>query len=217
MGGLTLSGKGEIFLVIVLVFALLISCGLAVGWAIHVGRYRSRQTELTISNTMLQQRAERLAEEYDTLKARAEEALDELMGTNATLAGTNEALSADIGGLRETLETITSENVALIHQLRQLHEDSQKQSAQSRKNISELTQTVVSLTADLKAANARLDELMAGLRTKTQEAADLAVKVNSLVEMVARFRVMTGLAIEPNAPAVANPAPVIDANSLPAG
>jgi len=205
MGGLTLNGKGEIFLVIVLVFALLISCGLAVGWAIHVGRYRSRQTELTISNTMLQQRAERLAEEYDTLKARAEEALDELMGTNATLAGTNE------------LETITSENVALIQQLRQLHEDSQKQSAQSRKNISELTQTVVSLTADLKAANARLDELMAGLRTKTQEAADLAVKVNSLVEMVARFRVMTGLAIEPNAPAVANPAPVIDANSLPAG
>ncbi len=209
--------KGYTLVTVVLVLALLVSCGLALGWAIHCGGYKSRQTELTAANTMLQERVDLAAGEFDLLTARTEEALQELMGTNATLADTNESLSVDLGALAETLEAITSKNIDLIEQLRQLHEDAQKQSAESRKNVSELTQTVVALTADLKTANARLGELMDNLQGKTKEAADLAIKVNSLVEMVARLRVMTGLTTEPVAQTDPNLAPIADSNSLPQG
>lgn len=212
-----MTGKGQTFVIIILILALLVSCGLAIGWAVHYGTYKSRQTELTVANTMLQQRADLLAGQFDALKARAEEALNEMIGTNATLADTNETLATDLGRLRETLEAITSENINLIEQLRQLHEKSPKQSAQSRKNVSELTETVVALTSDLKTANARLDELMDKLQAKTTDAADLAIKVNSLVEMVARLRVMTGLTTEPVAPTDPNPPPPADANSPPEG
>ncbi len=212
-----MTDKSQTVVVVILISALLVSCGLAIGWAIHYGAYKSRQTELTTANTTLQQRTDLLAGQFDTLKARAEEAIDELMGTNATLADTNETLATDLGRFRETLEAITSENINLIEQLRQLHEESQKQSAQSRKNVSELTETVVALTGGLKTANARLDELMDKLQTRTKEAADLAIKVNSLVEMIARLRVMTGLTTEPVAPTDPNLPPPADANSLPEG
>lgn len=212
-----MAGKGQTFVLIILILALLVSCGLAVGWAIHYGTYKSRQTELTVTNTMLQQRADLLAGEFDALKARAEEALEELVTTNAMLADTNETLAADLGRLRKTLEAITAENINLIEQFRQLHEESRKQSAQSRKNVSELTETVVALTSDLRMANARLDELMDKLQARTKDAADLTIKVTSLVEMVARLRVMTGLTTEPIAPTDPDFPPIADANSLPEG
>ncbi|MCD6393580.1 MAG: hypothetical protein J7M40_08730, partial [Planctomycetes bacterium] len=195
-----MTGKGQTVVISILIPALLVSPALVIGWAIHYGTYKSRQTELTTANTMLQQRTDLLTGQFDALKARAEEAINELLGTNATLADTNETLATDLGRLRQTLEAITSENINLSAQLRQLHEESQKQSTQSRKIVSELTETVVALTGDLKTANARLDELMDKLQSKTKEAADLAIKVNSLVEMVARLRVMTGLTTEPAAP-----------------
>ena len=122
-----MTGKGQTFVISILILALLVSCGLAIGWAIHYGTYKSRQTELTVANTMLPQPADLLAGEFDALKARAEEAIDELIGINATLADTNETLATDLGRLRETLEAITSENINLIEQLRQLHEESRKQ------------------------------------------------------------------------------------------
>ena len=101
--------------------------------------------------------------------------------------------------------------------MRQLHEDSQEQSAQSRETVSQLTATVVALTGDLKTANGRLGELMDKLQGKTKETAELAIKVNTLVEMVARLRVTTGTTTGPLVQTDPNSAPTADSNSLPQG
>ncbi len=210
-------GKEHTAITIVLILALLVSCALAVGWAVHCRAYKSRQRELTAANTTLRQRAGLLQDELDALKAKAEETLEELLATNATLADTNETLSVHLGGFRETLKAVTSENIGLIEDVRQLHEDSQKQSAQSRETVSQLTETVVALTGDLKTANERLGELMDKLQSKTEEATDLAIKVNTLVEMVARLRVTTGSATGPLVLPDPNSVPTSDTNSLPEG
>jgi len=208
-------GKEHTAIKVILILAVFVSCALAVGWAIHCRAYKSRQRELTAANTTLRQRADLLQEELDQLKAKAEKTLEELLATNATLADTNETLSVNLDGLRETLEAVASENINLIDDVRRLHEDSQKQSAQSRETVSELTATVVALTGDLKTANGRLGELMDKLQGKTKEAADLAIKVNTLVEMVARLRVTTGSTTGPLAQPDPNSVPTADTNSPP--
>ncbi len=210
-------GKEHTAITIVLILALFASCALAVGWAIHCRAYKNRQRELTAANTTLRQRADLLQDELDALKAQAEKTLEELLATNGTLADTNETLSVNLGGFRETLEAVTSENINLIKDVRQLHEDSQKQSAQSRETVSQLTATVVALTGDLKTANGRLGELMDKLQSKTKETAELAIKVNTLVEMVARLRVTTGATTGPLVQPDPNSVPSADADSLPEG
>ncbi len=207
--------KEHTAITIILILALFVSCALAVGWAIHCRAYKSRQSELTAANTTLQQRADLLQDELDSLKAKAGKTLEELLATNTTLADTNETLSVNLGGLRETLKAVTSENIGLIKDVRQLHEDSQKQSAQSRETVSELTATVVALTGDLKTAYGRLGELMDKLQGETRETAELAIKVNTLVEMVARLRVMTGWTTGPFVQTDPNSVPTADTNPLP--
>ncbi len=209
--------KEHTAITIILILTLFVSCALAVGWAIHCRAYKSRQRELTAANTTLRQRADLLQNELDALKAQAEKTLEELLATNGTLADTNETLLVNLGGFREMLEAVTSENINLIKDVRQLHEDSQKQSAHSRETVSQLTATVVALTGDLKTANGQLGELMDKLQSKTKETAELAIKVNTLVEMVARLRVTTGATTGPLVQTDPNSVPTADANSPPKG
>jgi chromosome segregation ATPase len=186
--------RATVYVCLALAFAA--CCALAVGWALHCSKYTDANEKLAASNQTLNGRIETLQEDLDELKEETAKVLSELTGSNSTLAGANETLAKNLTAARESLESAAWENISLTNDIRRLHAETGRITSDSTKNITELTAAVVKLTDELNAANNRLDGLVENLQAKTDEAAELSTKVNTLVEMVARLRVMLGLTTE---------------------
>ncbi|MBE0534267.1 MAG: hypothetical protein IH624_01260 [Phycisphaerae bacterium] len=187
-----------------IVVVMLVMCGvLAVGWLVHCSslknsnqKFITANDKLDETNQLLRREAAKLEGRLASITDQAARTTDELMAMNRTLGDTNEALAAEVAGIRKNIETRANENLKLIDLITQLHEDARRRTTESAKWIEELTQATVKLTDDAIAANARLDGLVAQLQAKTDEAAEQAIRINTLVEMVARLRVLAGLTPE---------------------
>ncbi len=169
--------------------ALIICAALAVGWTVHCNKLKDANDTLTGANQSLQQEIGRLEDRLTSLADQTRGTVDDLMEVNRTLGNANEKLAAELAGIRQSMGTTAAENLKLIDMITQLHEDARRQTTESSKYIEDLAGAVTKLTEDLTAANSRLDGLLARLQDKTDEAAELALRVNTLVEMVARLRV----------------------------
>lgn len=217
----------------VAIVTLVICVVLAIGWTVHCNKLKAANDELRTANegltasnsglniTIESLRAEitKLEGQLATLADRTGETIDELTAMNRTLGNTNEKLADEIAGIRKGIEAMTAENLKLIDQITQMHEDARSRTAESGRHIEELTGAIMKLTGDLNAANSRLDGLVAELRAKTEEAADQTIRINTLVEMVARLRVLVGLSTEHESagpPADPNSAAPAPAPALPA-
>ena len=176
----------------------LVTCGvLAVGWTVQCGRLKTVNDRLANANETLRQDTAELQTQLATLAGRSGQTIDELMAMNRTLGDANEGLAAEIAGIRKTLETITAENLKRVDQITQLYEDARRQTAEDAGHVKDLAEAVMKLTEDSAAANSRLEGLVAQLQAKTDQAAEQAIRINTLVEMVARLRVLAGVAGEP--------------------